>query len=107
MSYTNITPAQVKAKLDEGIARLIDVRELQEHAIARIEGAELMPLSRHPDWVAILPKDGELIIMCHHGGRSAQIAEYLTDHLGHANVANMAGGIDAWSTTVDATVPQY
>lgn len=107
MSYSNITPAEAKAKLESGTARLIDVREPQEYAIAHVEGAELMPLSRHTEWIADLPKDGELIIMCHHGGRSAQVAAYLSGQLGYTHVANMTGGIDAWSTTVDVGVPQY
>lgn len=107
MTYQTVTPAEAQAKLARGEARIIDVREPQEHAQARVEGAELMPLSRNAEWISDLPKEGELIIMCHHGGRSAQVATYLTGQLGHTNVANLEGGIDAWSTSVDATIPRY
>ena len=108
MPYRNITVAEIKAKRERGETfRLIDVREPNEHAIAKIEGAELLPLSRNQEWIGTLPKDQELVIMCHHGGRSAQVASYLTDQLGHTNVTNVLGGIDDWSISVDPSVPRY
>lgn len=108
MPYRNITVAELKAKRERGETfRLIDVREPDEHAIARIEGAELLPLSRNQEWISTLPKDQELVIMCHHGGRSAQVAGYLVDQFGHTNVANVLGGIDDWSISADPSVPRY
>lgn len=108
MPYRNYTPAEVKAKLERGEQlRLIDVREPSEHAIASIAGAELLPLSRYQEWIQTLPKDGELVIFCHAGGRSAQVANVLTSQLGHTNVANMLGGIEEWSVSVDPNVPRY
>src|SRR4051812_20563047 len=107
-NYENITPDQVKAKLDRGDTfRLIDVREPNEYEHARIEGAELLPLSRAQAWIGELPDDQELVIMCHHGGRSAQVAGYLAGQRGLSKVANMLGGIDEWSRLIDPNVPRY
>jgi rhodanese-related sulfurtransferase len=106
--YQNWTALQVKEKLDRGDRfRLIDVREPQEHAIARIEGAELLPLSQASEWVETLPADHEIVFFCHHGSRSAQIASYLAQRRGFTNVANMLGGINEWSLRVDPKVPRY
>lgn len=108
MQYRDLTTAEVKAKLDRGESfKLIDVREPVEHSIAQIEGAELLPLSRAQQWVTTLPHDVELVFMCHHGGRSQQIAQYLVTQLGYTQVANMVGGIDDWSLQIDRTIPRY
>lgn len=106
--YKNLTVQQVSEKLARGEPiRLIDVREPQEYAVARIEGAELLPLSRASEWVGTLPSEGELIFFCHHGMRSAQVASFLASQRGLTNLANMLGGIDEWSARVDPTVPRY
>lgn len=88
--------------------RLIDVREEDEWAVARIAGAELLPLSRWPEIALekLTDKSQPLLIQCHHGGRSARAAEWLIEQ-GFADVTNLAGGIDAWSAEVDAAVPRY
>jgi rhodanese-related sulfurtransferase len=107
-NYKNITPLEVKEKLDRSDSfRLIDVREPNEYAYARIEGAELLPLSRAQEWVGDLPDNQELVIMCHHGSRSAQVASFLADQRGLTNIANMLGGIDEWSRLIDPSVPRY
>jgi adenylyltransferase/sulfurtransferase len=107
-AFQNLSVAQVKEKLDRGDTfRLIDVREPQEHAAARIEGAELLPLSRAAEWVETLSPDEEIVFFCHHGSRSAQVAHFFASQRGFANVANMAGGIDQWSARVDSSVPRY
>jgi adenylyltransferase/sulfurtransferase len=107
-SYQNLTVAQVKAKLDRGDSfRLIDVREPQEHAVARIEGAELLPMSRAAEWADTLEADEEIVFFCHHGMRSAQVAHFFARQRGFANVANMSGGIDEWAARVDPNVPRY
>jgi rhodanese-related sulfurtransferase len=88
--------------------RLIDVREPDEWEIARIEGAQLLPLSQWPAIVATeLPDPVEpLLIICHHGGRSAHATDYLVRQ-GYTAVSNVAGGIDAWSIQIDPAVPRY
>lgn len=92
----------------ENPPRLIDVREPDEWEIARIDGAELLPLSQ---WPAIAQEkltnpDEPLLIQCHHGGRSARATAFLL-RSGFTNVTNLAGGIDAWSLEIDPAVPRY
>lgn len=85
--------------------RLIDVRTPDEHAQARIEGAELLNPGLYADLMA-LPKDTLLIFHCHHGGRSQAAAQRFVAE-GFRKVYNVQGGIDAWSLHVDSAVPRY
>ena len=86
--------------------RLIDVREPNEWAYCRIAGAELKPMSAIMSWMPELDRTTELVIQCHSGVRSWQVAQYLQAH-GFQRVINLRGGIDAWSVDVDPTVPRY
>ncbi len=88
--------------------RLIDVREQDEWDIARIAGAELLPLSQWPDLALqkLTDKSQPLLMQCHHGARSARAAAWLLGQ-GFSDVTNLAGGIAAWSEEVDAAVPSY
>jgi len=88
--------------------RLIDVREQDEWSVARIAGAELLPLSQWPDIAVktLTDKSQPLLVQCHHGGRSERAAAWLLAQ-GFINVTNVAGGIDAWSALVDNSVPRY
>lgn len=105
--FKEATPHAIKQRIDSGEDLVvIDVREPQEVRIASIEGAEVRPMSQARDWIDTLPKDRELVIMCHHGGRSAQVAMALAQR-GHTNLTNMTGGIDRWSQDVDPSVPRY
>ena len=107
MPFKEATPREIKQRLDAGEQlTLIDVREPQEIITASIDGAEEYPLSQAMSWIDTLPQDEELIIFCHHGGRSAQVAMALAQR-GHSNVTNMTGGIDQWSQQVDPSVPRY
>lgn len=88
--------------------RLIDVREQAEWDLCRIAGAELLPLSQWPQ-IAIeklTDKNQPLLMQCHHGMRSGRATAWLLGQ-GYTNVRNIAGGIDAWSIEVDASVPRY
>jgi rhodanese-related sulfurtransferase len=108
LGYQNLTTRQVKEKLDNGdIFRLIDLREQDEYDVARIEGAELLPLSRAQEWIPTLSADQEIVFFCHMGGRSQQVASYLAGQHGFTNVANMLGGINDWSLRIDPTIPRY
>jgi adenylyltransferase/sulfurtransferase len=104
----NITPAELKARLDrEEKFRLIDVREADEWAIARLPKAELIPLSEFQQRATNeLSPDEDLILYCHHGIRSGRAQGYLKAH-GYGNVLNLTGGIDAWSLQVDPTLKRY
>ena len=88
--------------------RLIDVREPDEWTVARIPGAQLLPLSRWPAMAleTLTDKSQPLIIQCHHGLRSARATAWLIDQ-GFGKVTNLAGGIDAWSVEIDPSVPRY
>jgi rhodanese-related sulfurtransferase len=88
--------------------RLIDVRELEEWRQSRIAGAELVPLSEWPEAALqkLTNKDEPLLVMCHHGARSARATSWLLGQ-GYSNVKNVGGGIDAWSTDIDPRVPRY
>lgn len=99
---------RVRADVTE--LQLIDVREPQEVAIARVEGFETLPLSEFADWADSLETRFqphiETLVICHHGIRSAQMCQWLS-HQGFTNVKNVTGGIDAYSLLVDPTVPRY
>jgi rhodanese-related sulfurtransferase len=88
--------------------RLLDCREPEEHAIARIEGAILIPLAEIPERLAELEpwRDAPLVVHCHHGVRSLRVVRFLREK-GFARAQSMRGGIEAWSTEVDRTVPRY
>jgi len=104
----NITLTELKARLDRGEKiRLIDVREADERAIARLPKAELIPLSQFQQRATTeLSPDEPLVLYCHHGMRSGRAQGYLKAQ-GYANVLNLTGGIDAWATQVDPTMKRY
>ena len=87
---------------------LLDVREPSEHARAKIEGAKLVPLGQLEARMHELDawRRKRIVIHCHHGGRSAHACGLLRDQ-GFEHVENLAGGIDAWSQSVDPSVPRY
>jgi len=85
---------------------LVDVRERHEWAIARIEGATLIPLGEIGRSLDKLPKDREIVVYCKGGVRSAQAADQLVQ-AGYERVTNVTGGITAWSTEIDPSVPRY
>ena len=107
-SPLEITPAEVQAKRDSGEPiRLIDVREPFEHALCRIEGAELIPMRAIPQHLNDLADIEEpIVVLCHHGVRSLSVVEWLRRQ-GVENCASMAGGIDLWSRQIDPSVPRY
>ena len=104
------TAKDVKQRLERGEPLfLIDVRQPEEYAIARIDGSELVPMNTVPEAVNSLEAkadEGTLVVFCHHGVRSANVVNWLRGQ-GITAVQSMAGGIDAWSTDVDPSVPRY
>jgi rhodanese-related sulfurtransferase len=103
-----LSPSEVAEKLHQGSGRLLllDVREPDERAMAVIEPSLHIPMREVPKRLSELPKDREIVVYCHGGTRSAMIAGFLEGH-GYPHVANLSGGIDAWSRTVDPKVPRY
>lgn len=102
-----ISARELKRRLDaREPLQLIDVRELFEHEIARIDGAKLIPLMELAERTDELERELPIVIHCHSGQRSARAVRLLR-HLGFPNVYNLEGGIDAWSDEVDPSVPKY
>jgi rhodanese-related sulfurtransferase len=85
---------------------LLDVREPWEYERARITDSQLMPMREVPGRLDELDPAREVVAICHHGGRSAQVALFLEKN-GYGKVHNLVGGVDAWSRTVDPAVPTY
>jgi rhodanese-related sulfurtransferase len=102
-----VTPRQLLALLEQGKDLvLLDVREPGEWAIARIEGATLVPLGTLERAAPTLDPHRATVVYCHHGIRSASAVAYLRSQ-GFERVSNLAGGIARWSAEVDASVPLY
>jgi rhodanese-related sulfurtransferase len=107
MFYKSAAPKEISDRIKRGEKfKFIDVREPLEYEIARIEEAELLPMSRFNEWIGTLKPEDETVVMCHHGIRSANICMFLIRN-GFENVSNLEGGIDLWSATVDENVPRY
>lgn len=104
-----ITPAQLKERLDRGDnVTIIDVREPHEWQIANLEkhGARLIPLGQFADRVGELNAADDIIVHCKMGGRSAKAYEVLKK-AGFTKIKNLKGGILAWADTVDRSLPKY
>ena len=95
-----------KLLLSEQDLILLDVRELAEYQIARIENSLLIPLGQLSNNLTKLAREQPLAVICHHGIRSQQAAEYLA-FCGFSQVYNVSGGIDAWSLQCDKSVSRY
>ncbi len=85
---------------------LLDVREPWEYEHCAIAGSVSMPMAGIPARLDELPRDVEVVCICHHGARSMQVAMFL-ENRGIADPVNLTGGIDAWSVHVDPTLPRY
>ena len=104
-----ITPGELAAWLLDAQREkpvLLDVREPWEYEKAHIEGALLIPMREVPARVAQIDEAKEVVAICHHGGRSMQVAMFLEKN-GFKRVHNLVGGLDAWSRSVDPAVPLY
>jgi rhodanese-related sulfurtransferase len=85
---------------------LLDVREPWVFERARIEGAQLVPMGEVAARLQEIDPAKPVVAICHHGGRSLQVALFL-EKAGYKNVHNLVGGVDAWSRMVDSAVPLY
>ncbi|MGJ8653690.1 MAG: rhodanese-like domain-containing protein [Opitutaceae bacterium] len=91
---------------NEDNVTFLDVREHDEVAICRIDGALHIPMGEVPERAESLPKDGKLVVYCHHGMRSMNVCQYLVAR-GFTNTINLGGGIHAWALDVDSEMLQY
>jgi rhodanese-related sulfurtransferase len=102
-----ISAPDLKAALDSpNPPRLLDVRSREEFDAVRLPGADLMTQPLLQEFFHTGDKTQPIVVYCHQGLRSLDAAAYLIGH-GFQQVKSLAGGIDAWSTQVDATVPRY
>jgi len=102
-----IDSVSLKARLDRGEPMFVlDVREPVEIELAPFPGAHHIPMGDIPSRLTELDPEREIVVVCHHGIRSAQVAMYLA-RTGFERVLNLSGGIDAWSETADPSTPRY
>lgn len=85
---------------------LVDVREPWEVELCSIGGSQTVPMHRVPQEIQAFDPDAEIVVICHHGVRSLQVAMFL-EHEGFAKVFNLAGGIEAWACDIDPSMRRY
>jgi len=91
---------------NEKMPVLLDVREPWEYETCHIQSSSLMTMHTVPMRFQELDEDAEIICICHHGGRSMQVANFL-ERQGFTQVFNLSGGVHAWAQQVDASMPTY
>jgi rhodanese-related sulfurtransferase len=102
-----IGPAALKVLLESAQPPLVlDVRENWELEAARLPGTVDIPMMEIPQRLAELPRDREIVVMCHGGVRSLKVAHFLAQN-GFSRLANLTGGIHAWACEVDPTIGTY
>lgn len=105
--FGTLTPVELSERLARGDRlQVIDVREPIELEIAPMPGALSIPLGTLPGRVDELDREVSIVVVCHHGIRSASACSWLARE-GYVNVFNLSGGIDAWSTDVDPGLSRY
>ncbi len=103
-----IEAREAHSQLSKG-AVLVDVREPEEYAVAKIAGSRLIPMQSIPAQLQEIEgfsDDRDVLVMCHHGVRSLQVVQWLREH-GIENCFSVAGGIERWSLEIDPAVPRY
>jgi rhodanese-related sulfurtransferase len=85
---------------------LLDVREPWELQVCPVANALSMPMRAVPARFRELDRDAEVVVVCHHGARSYQVAMFL-EQQGFSNIFNLYGGVAAWAQQVDPTMPTY
>jgi sulfur-carrier protein adenylyltransferase/sulfurtransferase len=102
-----ITPRELKARLDRSeYPLLLDVRQDWETKICRLPNAVHIPIEEIEFRAEELDPDGEIVVYCHQGVRSAAVMEYLRQR-GFRDVKHLAGGLDAWAATIDSSMRRY
>lgn len=105
--FREIDVHQLKARMEDGSSFvLLDVREHHEIEIAKLPGSTVIPLGELPERLGELDPEAETIIHCKAGGRSAKALMILND-AGFTDASHVQGGINAWSTEIDSSVPLY
>lgn len=101
-------PAELKdyCSQTETPPQLLDVREPNEYAYCHLDGSLHIPMNQVPTRLGELDAARDVVVICHHGMRSLQVAHYLESH-GFGRVINLDGGIDAWAVQLDPDMPRY
>lgn len=108
MLFREITPSDLHEKLKLGQhLQLVDVREPEEFAICYLPDSNLIPLGEIMKRYAEIDSEAEVVMICHHGFRSAQAIQFLSQRFGYTNLINLKGGIHAWAEQVDPEMPVY
>ncbi|MEI6415645.1 MAG: rhodanese-like domain-containing protein [Pseudomonadota bacterium] len=101
------TPVHLRDRLAQSQPPfLLDVRQPWEFEICRLPGSRLIPMHQVPDALSSFDPSIEIVVICHHGVRSRQVARFLESH-GFQNVINLEGGLHAWIQDVDPHMPAY
>ncbi|CAL93466.1 rhodanese-like domain-containing protein [Azoarcus olearius] len=104
-----ITPAQLAEWLADPAKikpLLLDVREPWEYELCHIDGSVPMPMGTVAGRIGELDPEQVMVVVCHHGGRSAQVGMFLKRQ-GFKRVINLAGGVAEWAAKVDPSMPHY
>lgn len=88
------------------IHTLLDIREAEEVSTCAIGDSLHIPMNDLPGRLESLPKEAPLVVMCHLGGRSAQVTQWLRQN-GYDNAVNLDGGIAAWAAEIDPSMARY
>jgi len=105
---SEISPEELHRRLQAGDdLQLVDVRQPEEYDYCHLPGSLLLPLDELPRRATEIRAEGPVVVICHHGVRSAQALGYLRHRLGRSNVLNLHGGVDAWTARVDPDFPRY
>jgi adenylyltransferase/sulfurtransferase len=103
---TDISAQDLKVKLDrrEPLV-LLDVREDWETTLCRLENATHIPIEEIEFRTTELDPADEIVVYCHHGVRSAAVANFLRQQ--GFKAVNLAGGLDQWARTIDRGMKRY
>ena len=103
----HITPSQLRERLQHTPPPLLlDVREPHEFGHCNLKGSRNIPMQTIARRLDELDADADIVVICHHGMRSQQVADFL-EQRGFRLVSNLSGGLDAWAKEVDPSMPRY
>lgn len=108
MAIKQLSVQELQAKLAGAGPKpvLLDVREPWEFQTCALPGSLHIPMREIPKRLQELKKDGDIVVVCHHGNRSQQVGLFLQNQ-GYENLYNLQGGVDAWAREIDPKMPKY
>lgn len=107
MESIDVVNLSGRLKQESGKIALLDVREPWEYERCHIAGSINIPMSEFTRRTDELPEVDEIVVICHHGARSWQVANYLETSGIDAKIMNLEGGIDAWAIQIEPHMPRY